>query len=553
MTVKGGSNRDKLQLLNDDEFQVALLHLAIKEDELLAIKDLVRLPKCIHAADRSGRNALHWAVAFGSREACELLFSHTGDEGIHRHDRIGRTPLHFAAIWGRSDVAKLILARGAKVNVTDRKGMTALHYAAQNTNPFLVRSLIKRGANKQARDSRKRTPYHIALQWGSPVEILDLLYPESNPKDDRPLEMPQARRFAASLYPSGYQVMRFPHVAPNSRKDLHSELLKFEMQRQADKLRRRLRRVVTKRMRKWDPPGPHSKVFALKALAARRKKLLGENQIKKRQELNQLQQIKKERIEAARRTPQSLSTSSRVREPRSANSSRHSTPSGRSTQMESLTDRVSSADVESSQILSRTPTETKSSHSSSQRMNRTAELKSSLPAKNFKATEIKSSPLSSPKFYNGGEIMKRLLTPPTFFRPNTPNSSRPPSSPKPLRPNPGARYGWPSPPGSIRAYSSKKKTFSPPLTGRNDIKPPTLKLLKRKPSPERRALSEFVGTSARHNALGNYPSPQVHRCVNVQKLQEQWLNNFCSEVAGHGYLTFAFHQLGVTEKPPETR
>ncbi|KAL2609703.1 hypothetical protein R1flu_028276 [Riccia fluitans] len=513
--IKGGSSLDRLQHLHDDDFHVALLHLAIKEDDILAIKDLIRVPNWIHAADRSGRNALHWAVAFGTKEACELLFSHTGEDGIHHHDKIGRTPLHFAAIWGRSDVAKLILARGAEANITDRKSMTPLHYAAQNSNPFLIRSIIKRGADKQARDSRRRTPYHIALQWGSPVEILDLLDPEFNRnKGHRLHNMPQARRFAASLYPGGHHSI--PRLGSNARKDFHAELLKYEMQKQADKIRRRLSKILSKRMKKRDPSGAHFKAFALKALAARRKKRETEYHMKKSHEKKRLLQIKNERREASGRSSPSLPISPRNRNPRSGASSGRSTPSSKD---------VSSRDDESSHTWSKTLTETKSSLSSSPRVHRVAEVKSSQTRllKNYKATEIKSSPSSSRVLYNAAAIMARVLTPPTFFRPNTPNSSKPPSSPKPLRPNPGARFGWPSPPGSIRAYGGKTKTLSYPSKARNDMNPPSSKLLKRAPSPERRALSEFVGTSARHNALGKYPTPPVHRCIDILKLQKQWL------------------------------
>jgi len=42
-----------------------------------------------------------------------------------------RTPLHIACIRGRPDYSKLLLMKGANVNLQDIDGNTPLHYASE--------------------------------------------------------------------------------------------------------------------------------------------------------------------------------------------------------------------------------------------------------------------------------------------------------------------------------------------------------------------------------------------------------------------------------------
>ncbi|BBN19756.1 hypothetical protein MPTK1_8g13350 [Marchantia polymorpha subsp. ruderalis] len=468
MGKRGLGGHEPLQ--KDDDFHVALLHLAVKEDDILAVKDLMRVAAWVEAADRSGRNALHWAVAFGSKEACELLLAQSGDAGVLHADKTGRTPLHFAAIWGRSDVAKLLLGRGAKVNTTDRKGMTALHYAAQNSNPFLIRSLVKRGADKQARDSRRRNAFQVAVQWDAPQTILDLLDPDlvTDPPPKVAVELPQARRFAETLSPRSHHEVHVPPFGSDGNKDFPAELVKMEMQKQADKAKSMLRKVVAKRMKKEEAPGARSKEFALKALAARRRKTVVEHQMKRTAEQKRLQQMKRE-------TPKDGPAVGSYRSSRAT--SPPSSPAGKKR-----------ADASPSKAPSGA-----SSHSP-----------------------------RSPRPAAPG------LTPPSFSRPNTPQAFMPGSAARPLRPNPKARDGWPSPPESIRsrheaARARARKGPAQPKAQPQHQQPRWRAQPARLPSPARLALHEFVGTSARHNALGKNPSPTVHACVDVRKLQSQWL------------------------------
>lgn len=88
----------------------------------------------------------------------------------------------YACMHGHIEAAKLLLAKGARVNVIpggfDYSG-TALHYAALNGRRAMVEFLIARGADRQIKDTKVgQTPAGWADYGGHP-EIKELL--QNNP------------------------------------------------------------------------------------------------------------------------------------------------------------------------------------------------------------------------------------------------------------------------------------------------------------------------------------------------------------------------------------
>jgi len=88
-------------------------------------------------------------------------------------DKNGATPLLYAAGYGETAVVKLLLDRGAKIEKTDSDGRTALIAAACNC-PIIdmpdtadsVRLLLKKGADIEARDKQGETALMAAAGWG---------------------------------------------------------------------------------------------------------------------------------------------------------------------------------------------------------------------------------------------------------------------------------------------------------------------------------------------------------------------------------------------------
>jgi ankyrin repeat protein len=72
-------------------------------------------------------------------------------------------------------VIKLLVERGANIQVKNTSGRTPLHVAAYNLNAGdAVSYLIEKGADVNARDSTGETPLRYALESGShpAIEIL---------------------------------------------------------------------------------------------------------------------------------------------------------------------------------------------------------------------------------------------------------------------------------------------------------------------------------------------------------------------------------------------
>lgn len=72
------------------------------------------------------------------------------------------TPLLCAVDNGHTEIAKLLLRKGAKVNVTTRTGRTPLHIAALHGYQDVVELLLDHAAEVNAVDQNRATPLKLA-------------------------------------------------------------------------------------------------------------------------------------------------------------------------------------------------------------------------------------------------------------------------------------------------------------------------------------------------------------------------------------------------------
>lgn len=130
-----------------------------------------------------GRSPLMWAAFRGNNEVIQLLIDAGAD--INAPNVLG-TPLAQAAWADRTQAAELLLARGAKTEITGfMDGYTALHWAASSDegNDRIVKLLLQHGANPNAEGGEPidafmgtpQTPLMLARRHGDEDVINALL------------------------------------------------------------------------------------------------------------------------------------------------------------------------------------------------------------------------------------------------------------------------------------------------------------------------------------------------------------------------------------------
>ena len=86
-----------------------------------------------------------------------------------------KTPLIWAAMMGHIDIVRMLLAKGADVNVRDKDGSTALIWASNNGDANTVQALLNAGADVHIKDKGGNTALIWAGYNGNPKTIEALL------------------------------------------------------------------------------------------------------------------------------------------------------------------------------------------------------------------------------------------------------------------------------------------------------------------------------------------------------------------------------------------
>lgn len=133
------------------------------------IRLLIELGADVNGKDMHGYSALSAAMQSirpGSREIALLLIENGADLDVYGPSN-GHTPLMKAIVsWDDIDLARLILEKGASVNLKSNSGRNALHLALQKRNEEVARLLIENGVDVDAADKNAFTPLHVATQKG---------------------------------------------------------------------------------------------------------------------------------------------------------------------------------------------------------------------------------------------------------------------------------------------------------------------------------------------------------------------------------------------------
>jgi ankyrin repeat protein len=110
-----------------------------------------------------GFTPLHYAAFFGQEEAARILLERGAEvEVVARNESIRVTPLHSAAAGSHAAIVKLLLEAGADPNASQDGGFTPLHSAAQNDDRESAEALLAAGADPSLASDDGKTPAQLA-------------------------------------------------------------------------------------------------------------------------------------------------------------------------------------------------------------------------------------------------------------------------------------------------------------------------------------------------------------------------------------------------------
>ena len=120
-------------------------------------------PELAQRWSSDGFTALHYAAFFGQEAAARILLERGAKvELVARNESIRVTPLHSAAAGGHAAIVKLLLEAGADPNAAQDGGFTPLHSAANNDDRESAEALLAVGADPSLKTDEGKTAAELA-------------------------------------------------------------------------------------------------------------------------------------------------------------------------------------------------------------------------------------------------------------------------------------------------------------------------------------------------------------------------------------------------------
>ncbi|XP_022609211.1 histone-lysine N-methyltransferase EHMT1-like isoform X2 [Seriola dumerili] len=158
MLVQAGANLDMF-----DEEQRTPLMVACENNHLDTVKYLLRAGAAISQKDIMGFTCLHLATKLGHYDIVHHLVS-KASKHINCQDDGGWTPITWAIEYKHKELVRLLLSRGADVNIRDKEENVCLHWAALSGCDDIAQALLEAQCDLNAVNVHGDSPLHVAAR-----------------------------------------------------------------------------------------------------------------------------------------------------------------------------------------------------------------------------------------------------------------------------------------------------------------------------------------------------------------------------------------------------
>lgn len=160
--VRGYSTSEAVLLSGSDEEElVGGRTTSIPRLSMTAVGRARRMRDGINAQDEAGNTSLHLAVKEQDLDAVKSLLEAGANANIA--NKMGLAPIHLAAKAGNARIVKLLAPAVTNINQAGPDGFTALHCAIESADLGLVQSLCETfGADISSQTNHRETPAQLA-------------------------------------------------------------------------------------------------------------------------------------------------------------------------------------------------------------------------------------------------------------------------------------------------------------------------------------------------------------------------------------------------------
>ncbi|KAB0799494.1 hypothetical protein PPYR_07374 [Photinus pyralis] len=161
-----------------DDTDTTPLILSASAGKLNVVDVLLQNNANINHKNELGHSALQYACSKGWLEVAKLLLENKADVNIA--DLRGATPLHRAASKGNLEIVKLLVeCSSLQIDSRDYYGNSALHLACEEDRVDEAKLLVQKGADINLTNKERQTPLQLCTKQLA-AALLELVNNQSN-------------------------------------------------------------------------------------------------------------------------------------------------------------------------------------------------------------------------------------------------------------------------------------------------------------------------------------------------------------------------------------